>query len=108
MWDRAMLSEAWRIRDPSLIDPMTGRAADRGLGVVVSGDENRMWRGFPLACSPRAFGHMGAGGQVAWADPETGVSFVYLTNGADRNAIRQGATGVLLSTLATGCFTSAG
>lgn len=108
VWDRAMLSEAWRIRDPSLIDPMTGRAADRGLGVVVSGDENRMWRGFPLACSPRAFGHMGAGGQVAWADPETGVSFVYLTNGADRNAIRQGATGVLLSTLATSCFTSAG
>ncbi len=67
---------------------------------MLSGGEDRMWRGFSNLCSPRAFGHMGAGGQVSWADPESGLSFVYLTNGADQNAARQGATGFKLSTLA--------
>jgi CubicO group peptidase (beta-lactamase class C family) len=46
---------------------------------------------------------MGAGGQVAWADPETGLSFAFLTNGAQRNAARQGANGFRLSTLAAAC-----
>ena len=32
-------------------------------------------------CSPRAFGHGGAGGQVAWGDPESGLSVGYCTNG---------------------------
>ncbi|MFT5365278.1 MAG: CubicO group peptidase (beta-lactamase class C family) [Candidatus Latescibacterota bacterium] len=33
--------------------------------------------------SPRTFGHGGATGTVAWMDPESGVSFVLLTNQAD-------------------------
>jgi len=28
-----------------------------------------------------AFGHLGAGGQIAWGDPETGISVGYCTNG---------------------------
>jgi CubicO group peptidase (beta-lactamase class C family) len=59
-----------------------------------------MWRGFGTDCSARAFGHMGAGGQVAWADPETGIAFAYCTNGAERNAAKQGARGLRLSNLA--------
>jgi CubicO group peptidase (beta-lactamase class C family) len=39
--------------------------------------------------SPRTFGHGGAAGQIAWADPDSGLSFVYLTDGSDINAIRQ-------------------
>jgi CubicO group peptidase (beta-lactamase class C family) len=39
--------------------------------------------------SPRAFGHNGAAGQIAWADPSTGVSFCYLTNGHDLNQLRE-------------------
>ena len=39
--------------------------------------------------SPRAFGHDGAGGQIAWANPDTGLSFCYLTNGLDENIMRQ-------------------
>jgi len=34
---------------------------------------------FGHACSPRTFGHYGATGTVAWADPETGVRAVLLT-----------------------------
>ena len=35
-------------------------------------------RGMGRAVSPRAFGHNGAAGQIAWADPATGLSFCYL------------------------------
>jgi CubicO group peptidase (beta-lactamase class C family) len=38
-------------------------------------------RGFGRTCSGKAFGHGGAGGQVAWGDPETGISVGYATNG---------------------------
>ena len=36
---------------------------------------------FGARCSPGAFGHAGAFSQVAWADPATGTSFVYVKNG---------------------------
>ena len=71
-------------------DPLTGVPANRGLGVVIAGDDGRSaGRGLGHTVSPRAFGHNGAGGQVAWADPDTGLSFVYLTNGLDRNQLRE-------------------
>jgi CubicO group peptidase (beta-lactamase class C family) len=38
------------------------------------------WNGFGDLVSPRAFGHSGATGTVAWADPETQVLCVILTN----------------------------
>ncbi|MCZ1002330.1 serine hydrolase [Streptomyces mirabilis] len=37
--------------------------------------------------SARGFGHGGAGGQSAWADPETGLSFCLLTSGLDRDVL---------------------
>jgi CubicO group peptidase (beta-lactamase class C family) len=67
-----------------------GVPANRALGMVVAGDDglsNR--RGMGSTVSPRTFGHNGAGGQIAWADPETGVSFVYLTNGLDQHVLRE-------------------
>jgi CubicO group peptidase (beta-lactamase class C family) len=30
---------------------------------------------------------MGVGGQIAWADPDTGLSFAYLTNGIDADVV---------------------
>jgi CubicO group peptidase (beta-lactamase class C family) len=100
IWQQGMVEEAITPRCVELIDPMTSQPALRGLGVVVAGEDGRMWRGFGTDCSARAFGHMGAGGQVAWADPETGIAFAYCTNGAERNAAKQGARGLRLSNLA--------
>jgi len=64
------------------VDPVWKIPANRGLSIVVAGDDgNAFMRGFGRTCSPVAFGHGGAGGQIAWGDPETGISVGYCTNG---------------------------
>lgn len=108
IWRPETLRAAWTPRNVELIDPMTKHPALRGLGVVVAGDDQKMWRGFADACSPRSFGHMGAGGQISWADPDSGLSFAFCTNGAERDAMRQGANGFRLSTLAAACTPAGG
>jgi CubicO group peptidase (beta-lactamase class C family) len=73
-------------------DPLTGVPVNRGLGVVIAGDDGKTpYRagGFGHGQGPRAFGHDGADGQIAWADPDSGVSFCYLTNGNDAHILRQ-------------------
>ena len=63
-------------------DPYFDFAVDRALTVVVAGDDgNAFMRGFGRVVSPRAFGHGGAGGQMGWGDPATGISLGYCTNG---------------------------
>jgi CubicO group peptidase (beta-lactamase class C family) len=47
--------------------------------------------------SAHAFGHAGAGGQIAWADPASGISFCYLTNGLDAHVLREARRGLALS-----------
>lgn len=85
----------------TMADPMTSVAANRTLGLVVAGDDGHaMMRGLGRSVSPAAFGHMGAGGQIAWADPETGISFSYLTNGLERDPVRLGIRSDALSTAA--------
>ena len=67
-----------------------GIPANRTLGLILKGDDERSGlRGMGRTVSPRTFGHNGAAGQIAWGDPETGVSFCYLTNGIDEHEIRQ-------------------
>ena len=104
IWDRATLADAFTPRNEDFVDPMTGHPALRGLGVVVAGTGPKIFRGFPQDASPRAIGHMGAGGQIAWADPESGVSFAYVTNGIHRDPVTQGAMGLGLSTKAIECL----
>jgi CubicO group peptidase (beta-lactamase class C family) len=66
-----------------------GTPANRSRGLVIAGDDGKSGaRGMGKTVSPRAFGHNGAGGQIAWADPETGLSFCYLMNGLDQNQLR--------------------
>ena len=103
LWQEDILMSAKTIRNPELTDPVFKKAANRGLGIVISGDTDRNYRGFGKTNSPFAFGHNGAGGQLCWADPDTGLSFVYLTSGHDRNPIRQGRRGVSISSLAAEC-----
>jgi CubicO group peptidase (beta-lactamase class C family) len=80
-----------------------GTPAHRALGVSVAGDKLRNRRGFGHTNSPLAFGHGGAGGQIGWADPETGISFSYTTNGHDRNPIRNGRRIISISNRAAVC-----
>lgn len=101
LWSPATLALARTARTGDLVDPMFGKRASRGLGVVVAGDADRVFRGFGRGCSEQAFGHGGAGGQIAWADPATGLSFAYLTNGFDRDLVRQSSRTATLSTLAS-------
>ena len=101
IWDDGTLRDATsRVRN-TFPDRIFGTPANRALGVVVAGDDGKAhMRGFGRTSSPRAFGHGGAGGQIGWADPETGISFAYLTNGMDRHPIRMARRGVALSSLA--------
>ena len=50
--------------------------AERTVGTRVDARSRRI---SARPCSPRTFGHYGATGTVAWADPETGVRCVLLT-----------------------------
>jgi CubicO group peptidase (beta-lactamase class C family) len=104
IWESSMLTEARRIRSGNLIDPARGMTANRALGIVVAGGDGQAnLRGFGRTNSAGAFGHPGFGGQVAWADPATGISFAYLTNGFDRNDLREGRRSVAVASLAGAC-----
>jgi CubicO group peptidase (beta-lactamase class C family) len=85
------------------VDMIFQKPVKRALGVIVAGDkENMAYRGFGNEASPRAFGHGGAGGQVGWGDPETGISVGYVTNGFVDD-ITLGRRGVAISSLAALC-----
>ncbi len=69
-----------------------GTTASRTTSFVISGEEpNRLMRGLGETVSTAAFGHGGAAGQIAWADPETGVSFAFVTDGFDVDFFREAA-----------------
>ena len=103
IWTDETLRSVRTIRSGGLRDQMFHQLANRGLGIIISGDENRSFRGFGKTNSPEAFGHNGAGGQIAWVDPHTGLSLAYLTSGHDRNNVRQGKRGVAISSIAADC-----
>jgi CubicO group peptidase (beta-lactamase class C family) len=61
-------------------DAMAGIPMHRGLGPHVRGDSDRI-RGLGTIGARETFGHGGAGTSYSWADPTSGVSFSYLSNG---------------------------
>lgn len=97
VWKDETLRMARRVRSGDLRDPLTGVPVNRALGIVVAGDAWRNMRGFAHTNSAEAFGHGGAGGQIAWGDPVTGISVGYCTNGHDRNPMRLGRRAVSIS-----------
>ncbi len=84
--------------------PLLEYPCNRALTVVVAGDDgNASLRGFGKTCSPRAFGHGGAGGQIGWGDPETGISVGYCTDGF-LDEVLQGRRITAISSLAGQCL----
>ena len=59
-------------------DHNTALAAPWGLGWALG--RSKAWNFFGDLVSPATFGHAGATGTVAWADPATGVTCVILTD----------------------------
>ena len=82
-----------------------GVPVNRSRAFVLAGDDGRAnFRGFGHKASPGAFGHGGAKGQIGWADPATGASFAYFTNGLDRDDLALGRRSVGISTRAEACL----
>jgi len=104
LWDPAVLSDATgRVRN-NLPERTTKIPANRTLGLVVAGTDGLgAFRGMGRSASPATFGHNGAGGQVAFADPATGLSLAYCTNGLDANVIRQWKRCFAVASLGAAC-----
>lgn len=97
LWSTDILRDATTNLRNRMPDPLRlGAPANRTLGLIVATDENpRLIRPsygidlvmhpFGPAVSPTTFGHGGGGGQIAFADPETGFSFCFLSNAIDRD-----------------------
>ncbi len=103
LWTRKTLAMARKVISQGYVDLLTGVPVNRALGVVVAGEKWRNLRGFGHTNSEFAFGHGGAGGQIAWGDPGTGISLGYCTNAHDRNPFRMGRRGVSISNRAAVC-----
>jgi CubicO group peptidase (beta-lactamase class C family) len=109
LWDADVLADATGNVRCTFPDDLTGAPANRTIGLIVSGDgAHKPLRGMGRTVSPRAFGHSGAGGQVAWADPASGLSFVFLTSGLDRHPLAHGRRGASLSNRAGVLLSGAG
>ena len=104
LWSAEALAAGTQV--PRVVLPdMWGVASNRTLGLIVAGDDGMGHRrGFGRTASGRAFGHRGAGGQLAFADPESGLSVGYATSGLDQHLIRQNRRDTAISSLATDLF----
>jgi CubicO group peptidase (beta-lactamase class C family) len=112
LWRRDVVEDATRIR---VALPVTGERGGMssvpgnvGLFIMLVGDDG-LSRGFlPTATGPRTFGHGGAPCQIGFADPETRLSFAFLTNGYPGTGYEQSRIGlnriINIGNLAADCF----
>ena len=103
VWQPETIAEVRRIRNPAFVDPLFGRPANRGLGVVVAGGPEKVFLGFGKDCSAEAFGHLGVGGQIGWGDPATGLSLGFCTNGVERDPVVLGRRTAAIANRAAAC-----
>ena len=103
LWDPALLADVTgRVRN-NLPSP-EGVPACRSLGMIIAGDDGMSnLRGMGRTVSPTAFGHNGAGGQLAWVDPVSGISLGYVTNGYDCHEVRRPRRDTAIASLAGLC-----
>jgi len=103
LWKPEVLADATGTIRCTFPDPLMGVAANRSIGLVIAGDDGQhitRYAGFGQGNSPGSFGHAGAYMQIGWADPATGLSFAYLTNGLEPDQLRAGSRGVRLAGVA--------
>jgi len=86
--DLALLLQAFLNGGGGVFSPATVRAMltdqngklDSPWGIGWALGRSRAWNVFGDLISPRAFGHTGSTGTVAWADPDTQLTCILLTN----------------------------
>jgi CubicO group peptidase (beta-lactamase class C family) len=100
LWDPVVLADGVGNVRCTLTDPLMNLPANRTLGVVVGAGFGATW-----AASPTAFGWPGAGGQIGFAEPATGLSFAFLQMGDD-DQLTQFVRGTRMSSLALACSSS--
>ncbi len=93
IWKPDVLADATGNVRCTLPDPLMGLPANRTLGVVIGNGFGTTW-----GKSPTAYGWPGAGGQVGFAEPATGVSFAFLQSG-DTDQMSQFGRAIRLSEL---------
>ncbi len=106
LFDPEILRQGTQRIRVTMDDPLRGVPANRSLGLIVAGDDEKAtMRGFGVGVSPRAFGHDGAGGQLGFADPATGLSVCFLNNALDDDVIRQFRRSIAVASRAVACVT---
>lgn len=94
IWDPVWLADATSRVRCRLPDPLVGMPANRTLGVVIGAGFGTTW-----GSSSTAFGWPGAGGQIGFAEPATGVSFAFLQMG-ETEQVAAFVRGIEMSALA--------
>ncbi len=85
----------------TLPSAIIGGPSNRSLGMMVSGDDGLApMRGMPSTLGPRVFGQWGSGGNVAWADPDTGLVLCAFTSSVHRDPLQWYARMTALNDLA--------
>lgn len=74
-----VIQYATRNHTADRVDESMGMPMHRGIGPHIRGCTPTI-RGLGTIASPTTFGHGGAGTSYSWGDPESGVSFTYVSN----------------------------
>jgi len=93
---------AFEVRN-TMVSDTDNVVANRSLAFVIAGNDGHAAHRWMEGPSPRAFGHMGAGGQIAWADPASGLSFAFVHDTLDQDPRTDFLRSRDLSMLASRC-----
>ena len=103
-WSPAWVADATANIRVTDLDVTTQIPANRTLVFVVAGDDgNQALRELGSSVGPRTFGCSGLGGQTAWSDPDSGLSFCFLTSGINHDLVASWKRGYELNDLASQC-----